>query len=112
MSEVKVPKPKAYERAGFMTENAYRTAVRQSKAWSRTHSKLKTSTWSDKFTPEQKGAYFRAYVSKATGLSAYWGRKHKKGERNGGGSRELRKFLVEITGYYTPDEWDEKYVAL
>ena len=109
--DVKVPKAPAYERAGFATQNAYTKANRQSQSWSRSHSKKATSRWDSRFTPEEKGAYFRAFVSEATGLQAF---AKRKGERGGvgAGSPQLHAFLVKISHRITDENWRENYMGL
>jgi hypothetical protein len=101
----------AWRRAGFATPNAYVKANRESAAWSRRSSQSPTSAWDPRFTPEQKGAYYRAFASPSTGVAAYAKRNHREGEADKG-SKWLRRFLVEETDRVTEGQWRERYKGL
>ena len=96
-------KKRAYERAGFSTEYAYRKAVKASKAWSLKNSQTQNSDFAMATTPEAKGCYYRAYVSPATGLDAWW-----KRHPAAGGSKYLHHYLTVHLGM-DEEEYAERY---
>ena len=93
---------KPYERAGFGTPYAYRKARAEARAWSNEHSRVKNSRYSRGLNPEKFGAYYRAYVSKASGLTASKARSVKS-------RRWLKNYLVKVAKVMTADEFDRRY---
>lgn len=99
----------AYERAGFANQRAYETARGNAREWSDLHSRSDASKYSRGMSPETFRAYFNAYVSKATGMSAT--RARRSGGR-GGPTRYVRNYLVNVAKVYTREEFDGRYAQL
>ncbi len=96
-------KKKAYERAGFATNYAYRKAIAASRKWSDRESRVWNSDFAAATTPEAKGCYYRAYVSASSGLKA-WFTRHAAG----GGGHYLHHYLTVHMGM-SEEEWDDRY---
>ena len=71
---------------------------RESREWSNKHSRVPTSRYNPDMTAAQVRAYHAAYVDDDT--RAY---------RIENGLDSLRAYLVDEMGYYTDDEFDDRY---
>ena len=98
-----------YERAGFQNERAYRMARKRAQEWSDQHSRAESSRYEPKMKPEQFKAYFQAYASEATGVTA---RRKRHGKGHMGPSRYVMRYVVNVMHYYTPDEFGGRYAEL
>ena len=92
----------AFRRAGFDTPYAYEKARHQANDYARG-----AEGSYNKDVPRNAadfGAYYRAFVSPATGNAAY-GARHG----NAGGNQYMRHYLVNVLGVMTAAEFREKY---
>lgn len=94
-------------KAGFTSERQYRTARDRSEDWSALHAgtRIAQYEYEDNAVPgvtkaEYTKAYFQAFVSGPERYAAV---------RKAGGSAALRRYFVDITGHYSPDEYEARY---
>lgn len=71
---------------------------RESRDWSRKHSRIETSQYNTHWPDETVRAYHAAFVDEST-----------RAWKIENGLESLREFLVDERGYYTDDEFDERY---
>ena len=71
---------------------------RESREWSNAHSRKITSRYTPKFTDEEARRYHAAYVDDES-----------RANKLENGLDSLREFLVDQMGYYTDDDFDDRY---
>ena len=93
-------------KAGFSSERQYRNAKSDSADWSALHAGTHIAEYDTDNALEGVGkaeytkAYYDAFVS---GPGRY------KAVRRSGGSDELYRYFVTVTGHYAPDEYESRY---
>lgn len=94
-----------WKRAGFANQYAYTKARAQAREWSDKHSRVESSKYRSSMSPETFRAYFDAFASGATGMTARRARAKKSGRRHLGPSKYVKHYLINVTHTYTADDY-------
>lgn len=93
-------------KAGFRSERAYRKAKSDAADWSALHAGTHIAQYDPDNALEGIGVaeYTKAYMDAfVEGPGRY------KAVRRSGGSPELYRYFVTVTGHYAPDEYESRY---
>lgn len=95
------PVKPVWAEAGYSTAGMYKAERQAARQWSDRHSHQPTSRWLSSFQPVQAKSYYDAYVNPDT-----------RAAKTVNELYSLREYLVDVMGYYTDDEFDERYNTL
>lgn len=102
------PKRTEWFKAGFKSLRAYKRAVDDSEDWSAAHARHSIAEYNpDEYEPDIPAAVY----TKAYSDAFVYGPERYANVRHSGGSDALFHFLVEVTGYLSAKEYDDKYPA-